>query len=314
MTTAVVAQADPAREAPAKTLHKVRSFTPGVVLADVATALVVGASAAVPISIVDYSIMARVAGVTDSSLRELWRGTKTLLLRPHRFFLPCAENKCSLVFRVCFAVYTGTYIGSNTMKSYCEAKGYATETGNLATGITSGFFNTALTIWKDGVILRSLPPINANMVAAAAKPVPWLTRGLFGTRDILTCVGAFTIAPMVANWLARHCWNPAERAKAKAPGPVEGKVRIPLSTVDTAQLLTPAALQFVTTLLHITAIRYRQTYPKFDMRDLQSSLRDTYLSSTLLRVVRIVPSFGLGAILNRELRSDLLDRAEGPSA
>ncbi|ESL12220.1 hypothetical protein TRSC58_00016 [Trypanosoma rangeli SC58] len=283
-------------------------------MADLATAFVVGTAAAIPISIIDYSIMARVAGVTDSSMRELWRGTKTLFLRPHRFFLPCAENKCSIVFRVCFVVYAGTYIGSNTMKSYCEARGYATEVGNLATGITSGVVNTITTVWKDGVILRSLPPANAELVAAAKNPVPWLTRGLFCTRDILTCVGAFTIAPMVATWLARSCWNPAENAKQKLPGPVEGKMQIPLSTVDTAQILTPAALQFVTTLLHITAIRYRQTYPKFDARDLQSSLRETYLSATLLRIVRILPSFGLGAILNRELRSDLLDRAEGPTA
>ncbi|EAN89167.1 hypothetical protein C3747_61g217 [Trypanosoma cruzi] len=310
----MMVHAETVEEAPAKTLHKVRHFTPSVVMADVATALVVGAAAAVPISIVDYSIMARVAGVTDSSLRELWRGTKTLFLRPHRFFLPCAENKCSLVFAVCFVVYTSTYIGSNTMKSYCEAKGCTPESANFAAGIMSGVANTITTVWKDGIILRSLPPVNAEMLANSKKPVPWLTRGLFCTRDTLTCLAAFTIAPMVANWLSRHCWNPAENAKKKLPEPVEGKVKIPLPTADMAQLLTPAALQFATTLLHITAIRYHQTYPKFSMGDLQSSLRDTYLSSTMLRVVRILPSFGVGAILNRELRSDLLDRAEGPTA
>ncbi|KAH9597446.1 hypothetical protein LSM04_006615 [Trypanosoma melophagium] len=293
--------------------HRARTFTAGVVMADVTTALAVGATAAIPISIVDYSIMARVAGVTDSSMRELWRGTKTLFLRPHRFFLPCAQNKCSLVYGVCTVVYSSTYIGSNTTKSYCEAKGYSQEYCNLAAGIMSGVLNTITTVWKDGIILKNLPPANAETAAAAMKPVPWLTRGLFCARDTLTCVAAFTIAPMVATWLTQYCYNRTENAKRANPLPVEGKTHLPLSTVDTAQILTPAVLQFVTTLLHITAIRYRQTYPNFSMADLNQSLRQTYLSSTTLRIFRILPSFGLGAIFNREMRSKMLDRAEGPN-
>ncbi|ORC84128.1 uncharacterized protein TM35_000491340 [Trypanosoma theileri] len=292
--------------------HRARHFTPGVMMADLTTAFAVGATAAIPISIVDYSIMARVAGVTDSSLRELWRGTKTLFLRPHRFFLPCAQNKCSLVYGVCTVVYTSTYIGSNMTKSYCETKGYSPEYCNLAAGIMSGVLNTITTVWKDGIILKSLPPANAETAAAARKPVPWLTRGLFCGRDTLTCIAAFTIAPMVATWLTQYCWNPTENAKLPKPLPVEGKTQVPLPTTDMAQILTPAVLQFVTTLMHITAIRYRQTYPNFSMADLNQSLRQTYWSSTLLRIFRIIPSFGLGAILNREMRSNLLDRAEGP--
>ncbi|KEG09517.1 hypothetical protein DQ04_05091030 [Trypanosoma grayi] len=298
---------------PEKRLHRVREFTGSVILADLATATVVGATAAIPISIIDYSIMARVAGVTDSSMRELWRGTKTLLLRPHRFFLPSAENKCSLVFGVCFVVYTATYIGSNMTKSYCQANGYSDASGNFAAGIASGVMNTITTVWKDSIILRSLPPVSAETRAAALKPVPWMTRGLFCARDTLTCVAAFTIAPMVGAWLSKYCWNPAENAKLQPPPSVEGKVKMPLPNMDMAQILTPAVLQFVTTLMHITAIRYRQTYPNFNMKDLNESLRQTYLSSTMLRIVRILPSFGLGAIFNRELRSNLLDIAEGPT-
>lgn len=46
------------------------------------------------------------------------------------------------------------------------------------------------------------------------------------------------------------------------------------------------------------------------MKDLNESLQNTYVSATLLRMCRIIPAFGLGGIMNRRLRSNLLDVAE----
>ncbi|AAZ11228.1 uncharacterized protein TEOVI_000014000 [Trypanosoma equiperdum] len=294
--------------------HRVQQFTAGVALSDIATAGVVGFTAAIPISIVDYSIMARVAGVTNSSGRVLWEGMRTLFLRPHRFFIPCAENKCAPVFGACFTVYSLTFCTSNLTKSYCEAKGYTPERSNLITGLAGGATNTLMTMWKDSLILRILPPVGgASAGSGRPKPVPWLTRGLFVGRDVFTCLAAFTITPMVATWLTNYFWNAKENAKLTQPRPLEGKTHIPLATVDLAQLITPTALQTVTTFMHIFAIRYRQTYPNFTFGDLSTSLRETYLSSLILRIVRILPAFGVGGILNRELRSDLQDRVEGPA-
>lgn len=292
-------------------LHKVKEFTASTAAADCATAVAVALTAAVPISIIDYSIMARVAGVSKSSGQELLKGIRTVLFRPHKFFLPCAENKCALVYRVCATTYGLTYIGSNLSKSYCESHGMPAE-ANWAAGIVSGVINTFLTIWKDSIILRALPPVNPNDLSSAKKPVPWMTRALFCGRDTLTCVAAFTLAPMIAVWLSGFTYH--QRRIPHANGLVlpenEGKVKLPLSPVDTAQIVTPALLQFLTTLMHITAIRYRQTYPHFSWTDLSESLKSTYLSSTLLRMCRIVPAFGIGGIMNREMRSALLDRAE----
>lgn len=292
-------------------LHKTKHFTAKTAAVDTATAALVAVTAAVPISIIDYSIIARVAGVSDSTVRELWKGCKTCFLRPHKFFLPCKENKCALVYAVCVTSYFFTYTGSNLSKSYCESHGMASS-ANLAAGVASGVINTLLSIWKDGVILQALPPANPNDIASAVKPVPWLTRGLFAGRDILTCVGAFTLAPMLANWITRYAYHHKKLKdvpNAKLPED-EGKVRLPISAADTAQILTPALLQFVTTILHISAIRYRQTYPKFDYEDLKRSLKATYLPSTFLRMGRIFPAFGLGGIMNRNVRSDLLDKVD----
>lgn len=285
---------------------KCREMTAKTVGADCTTALAVALTAAIPISIIDYSIMARVAGVTNSSIAELFRGAKTVLFRPHRFFLPCAENKCALVYYVCATTYGLTYVGSNVSKSYCESHGMA-ERANLTAGVVSGVINTVLTVWKDSIILKALPPVNPNDLSSAKKPVPWITRGLFCGRDTLTCIGAFTIAPMLASWLSKRAYH---YRSAKSIEDTKDKFPLPLSTADTAQIITPAMLQFVTTLMHISAIRYRQTYPNFTWKDLSDSLKATYISATLLRMCRIFPAFGLGGIFNRNLRSDLLTRAQ----
>jgi hypothetical protein len=292
-------------------LHKVKNFTAATAVADCTTAVAVALTAAVPISIIDYSIMARVAGVTDSSMKELGKGIRTVLTRPHKFFLPCTENKCSLVYRACATTYGFTYICSNLSKSYCESHGMEKE-ANLAAGISSGVANTIFTIWKDSLILRALPPVGVKDLSNATKPVPFLTRALFCGRDTLTCVAAFTIAPMIGAWISSFAYH--QKHLPQAPSAIlpenEGKIKLPISCVDMAQIVTPALLQFVTTLMHITAIRYRQTYPNFSMKDLGESLRKTYISSTLLRMCRIIPAFGFGGIMNREVRSSMLDKAE----
>ncbi|CCW65850.1 unnamed protein product [Phytomonas sp. EM1] len=293
-------------------LHKVKHFTAATSAADCTSAVVVAVAAAIPISIIDYSIMSRIAGVTDSSLKELFKGIRTVLFRPHKFFLPTKENKCCIVFCVCATTYCFTYIGSNLSKSYCESHGMANE-ANLAAGIVSGVVNTLLTIWKDSVILRQLPPKNTTGSSVNAKRIPHLTRGLFCARDVLTCVAAFTLAPMLADWLTHYAYYHKKiegiPRDAKLPED-ENKVRLPMSVSNTAQIVTPALLQFVTTLLHITAIRYRQTYPNFDWKDFTQSLKATYVSSTLLRMCRIIPAFGIGGILNQRMRTNLLDKAE----
>ncbi|KAG8339389.1 hypothetical protein ERJ75_000763100 [Trypanosoma vivax] len=287
--------------------HRAQQFTAKVVLADVLTAGFVGFAAAIPISIIDYSIMARVAGTTSSSMRELCNGIRTLILRPHRFFLPCAENKCAVVFGACFAVYATTYMASNVTKSYYESHGHSVNSCNLAAGLGGGFLNTVMTMWKDSLILRVLPIPGQK---SGGKPVPWVTRGLFIGRDTLTCLAAFTIAPKVADWLANYFWNAKESTKRKQLPPPEGKIHIPMATVDAAQIATPAMLQVVTTAMHIFAIRYHQTYPLFTHHDFFTSMRETYVTSLLLRITRIIPSFGIGGIVNREMRHGLLERAE----
>ena len=277
-------------------VHHVHRYGPGVLAADAVTACMVGFGAAIPISIIDYSIIAKVSGVVDSSVKELGAGVRTLFLRPHKFFLPCAENKYATVYRLVTTVYLFTYLVSNTTKSLLEPLGYSTNQCNLGAGITSGIVNIGLTVWKDSSILRLLPPKNEADRALAKLPVPTFSRLMFATRDMLTCIAAFTIAPMVSDYLR-------ERYR-------QDQLPLRLSANDWGQIVTPAVLQMATTVVHITGIRYHRTQGNLSMGELAKSLKDNYVSATLLRVARIIPAFGIGGIFNRQTRYGLLDKWE----
>lgn len=271
--------------------RKAKHYTPSVLAADVATAAAVGLTASIPISIIDYSIMAKVAGVAESSRAELFKGIRTLFRAPHHFFLKTEGNHYATVYRACSVVYFSTYLTSNSTKSYFESRGWEP---NLAAGIASGLVNIAATVWKDGVILKVLPSKKAEDIAKAKLPVPYFSRFLFAVRDMATCVAAFTIAPVVATYLAANY----------------RREQLPLSAADCGQIVTPAALQTITTVIHITGIRYHATQGNLSMASLAQSVRENYVQSTLLRICRIIPAFGIGGIFNREMRWSLLDRVE----
>ena len=94
------------------------------------------------------------------------------------------------------------YLFSNTAKSVCESQHYAPDKTNLAAGVFSGLVNIGMTVWKDGIILRALPPKSEADRLLAMKPVPLFSRSLFAVRDMVTCIAAFTIAPVVGAYLA----------------------------------------------------------------------------------------------------------------
>lgn len=277
--------------------HKVKHYNAGVFFSDFATAAMVGFAAAIPISAIDYSIISKVAGVAEnnSSLKELSKAFKTILFRPHKYFLPCAENKYAKVYGACTSVYFLTYLFSNTAKSTFESQHYTPEKTNLAAGVFSGIVNILMTVWKDGIILKALPPKSEADRLLALKPVPLFSRSLFAVRDMITCIAAFTIAPVVGAYLAA---SPAYKQSGS-----------PLTANDAGQIITPASLQVLTTLIHITAIRY-QRKEGLVMSDLADAIKANYISATLLRVTRIVPAFGIGGIFNRETRWKLLDKYE----
>jgi hypothetical protein len=259
--------------------YKLNNFTSSSCLVDVGSAIVVGVIAAVPVSIIDYSIISKVRGFSESSFVELKKGFSTVALKPHKFFFKTPENHYATVYRAVAIVYASTYTFANLARSYCDSHGWHPDSVGYATAVASAVANIGLTVWKDGVILKVFPQ--------KQLPIPILTMVAFAVRDMITVLAAFQFAPKFADYLSA-------RYTAK---------ELPLSAGDCGQVVVPAALQVVTTIIHIVGIRYQATQGKMTLKDASLALQKDYVKSVLLRVCRIVPAFGIGGIGNRNMRN-----------
>lgn len=265
--------------APGKYYH-LNNFTASSCLVDVGAAVAVGLVAAIPVSVIDYSIISKVRGFSESSFVELKKGLTTFLLRPHKFFFKTPENHYAVVYRAVAVVYAFTYIFANLTRSYCDANNWNPDYIGYAVAVTSSIANIGLTVWKDGVILKVFPQ--------KQLPVPIPTKIAFAIRDFITCLAAFQYAPMLAARLSAR-YKPEE---------------LPLSAGDCGQVIVPASLQVFTTVIHIVAIRYQATNGKLTLQDASLALKKDYINSVFLRICRIVPAFGIGGIGNRNMRNN----------
>lgn len=303
---------------------KVQIFSPKVVVADVLSAITIGCCVAIPISIIDYAIMAKVAGVVPSMGHQVKAGLACLVKQPQHFFLyDTPTTKYSTIFKLCVGVYGGTYVLANTTRSFTEGyqKDASAESVAFKCGVTSSAVNIALTIWKDSNILRVMPKNPAANAATAAGTaaagtaagkaatetakaatekvfVPMLSRLGFAVRDMATCVAAFTVVPLLKDYL--HHTYPEQISVRQA--------------YTIASLVTPSSIQFVTTGIHIPSIIYQRMYrpdrrwsgPEGYATGIMNALRKDYTGALRMRIVRIFVAFGIGGIGNAELRPRVL--------
>ena len=274
---------------------RVNHYGPAQFTADLGTSLIIGFVAAIPISIIDFSIMAKVAGVNPSIMSGVTDGVKVLVTKPSQFFVPRAGNQRGIIYGAVAAVYAMTYLSSDMTKSLMEAKGYTDSEIIWTRGLASGVVNTSMTIWKDSVILRSLPA--AAGAAKGPAVVPFLSRLGFCVRDVATTVSAFTLVPITTGFLNEKYGNQSA---------LQATTGLYLGNDKLSSLTVPAALQTITTVIHISAIRYQRTYPNPSVADITLALRNDYVGAVAARVCRIIPAFGIGGIGN----TYLLDKSQ----
>jgi len=225
------------------------------------------------ITIVDMAVTKASAGQA-SLARAVFEGASQLLLRPHRFF---SQPSVWMVA----GVYGSTYMAANLIDSTCEraldrsdpssatnhgaAKLVGTTVVNMSAGIT-----------KDTAFARMYG------AGKAAAPMPKATIGLFATRDLFTIGAAFTVPPLLASFFIRS-------------GLVEEKY-----AAETAQLVSPVAMQVFCSPLHLMALNF------YNVRDSTAGQRLKQVASTLpqttiARMCRMAPAYGLGGVMNTTL-------------
>ncbi|KAI9006899.1 hypothetical protein DFJ74DRAFT_689752 [Hyaloraphidium curvatum] len=232
---------------------------------DVAGAAVTAVSVAPIIAIMDKSIIASASG-REPLAAGVVNGFKQLFTQPLYFVR-------QPFFRWIVFVYSGTYIIANSVHTSCDL---LKRDWQFPKFVGSSFANVSLSILKDRAFTRMLGTV-------AAKPLPTASYILFTTRDCMTIAASFNFPPYVSSVLQARTGLSAASAEFWA------------------QLVSPCAMQFASAPLHLAALdMYNNPGKTFAER--VSFIRSNYLGTSLARVGRILPAFGIGGNVNKAVR------------
>lgn len=256
--------------------------------ADALSAGAAGILVAPIITMIDKGIIENASGrntLGDSLKQSLTQ----LVSKPHRFL-------SSKPFALIFSLYFGTYLTANTIDT-ASATLKLTQPLQQQTSGTSKFVatssaNLALCLYKDNQFTRLFAASGSS-----PRPVPLPTFALFTVRDCLTIFASFNLPPLLAPALE-------ERMSAQLNSYV--------GALSIAQFVTPAAVQLVSTPLHLLGLDlYNRPGVHVGGRDGRAArvLRD-WGKSAAARICRIVPAFGVGGVVNTKVRRGLMGRLE----
>jgi hypothetical protein len=251
--------------------------------ADVSAAATAGALVAPVITAIDKAIIENASG-RQTLGRSLRASFTTLCLRPHHFFL-------SKPFALIFALYSGTYVTANlldTSQSTIHATPAKSTTSGSAKFIATSSANLSLCLYKDSRFAKLF-----GAATASPRPIPTPSYALFAVRDCLTVFASFNLPPLLAPML-----------------PLSHQMQKHCSALSAAQFIAPAAVQLLSTPLHLLGLDLYNRHARLGFGDRFAKVGRDWLKSSLARMARIVPAFGVGGVVNTRVRASLMERLE----
>lgn len=236
-------------------------------------------------SVVERTVLKR------SLLESLKSQAKLALLNPKRFVF-CKP------FGIVWALYAATYTAANASETITHRlECQAVEPVKLASTL---LVNVPLGIWKDvqfGKIFgnKPAPPNVKGSPKAALGSSALVSRGAlaaFLLRDALTIFGGFCLPGLMRNFAFGH-----DAATSH-------------TQMIISQLTVPALMQIVATPAHLLGLDLCSSHAGSGrIRRVSQSL----VPATTARCFRVVPAFGIGCVVNSELRS-LFNKHAAPSS
>ena len=224
-------------------------------------------SVAPAISIVDKAIVSNASGL-EPLVPCLINGLKTFFTKPIYF---CKQP--SFLFIV--GVYGGTYTVANSIEAICERQKTSSFYPKF---VGSSFANVSLSVIKDRAFARMFG-------TGDPKPMPNSSMGLFATRDTMTILASFSLPGLISLRM-------------------QDQMNYSKGNADTlAQLLTPVSMQILSTPLHLYGLDlYNRPGTGVTSAERMAFVQQEYLKTTLARMSRIFPAFGVGGVINKEVR------------
>lgn len=201
-----------------------------------------------------------------------------MVRHPHQFVV-------TRPFSLMLLLYGGTYLTANvadTMSSHAHELPASSTTSTWAKLGTVSTVNVGLSVYKDSQFARTFGRLSA-------RPLPPASYGPFLLRDALTLFATFNLPQMIAPSL-----------------PIS--LDDVMSRMSIAQLITPAASQVFATPLHLLGLDLYNRNGKVPWRDRVRRIGDSFGPTTMARMCRVIPAYGLGGVVNTGLRTHLMDQ------
>jgi hypothetical protein len=241
-----------------------------LILADAIAGMVTGFAVSPLNTVVDKSVMEFANRKYPTIWSAAGNAMKELLTQPLRFI-------GGFEFRwMCF-VYFPTFTVGNLADHYNLTDSIPHPMQKLTAVFLT---NTITSLIKDRIYIRRLNPHKP------IEPLPVSSLMLLFTRDILAMAAAFTIPPIAAAYMKNnHGWDYANAERI-------------------FQLACPPLLQILVVPIHLLALGLYNDKGK-TMSEHFKYIRSIYFSTVALRMMRFLPSYGIGGIFNIELRKYL---------
>ncbi|KIY00618.1 uncharacterized protein Z520_03281 [Fonsecaea multimorphosa CBS 102226] len=264
--------------------------------ADVTSAASASALIAPIITVIDRSIVEKAANGTSFS-SCLLRSLHPAITRPHAFIF-------SRPFLLIFTLYFSTYTTANavdTLHSTVTSKPASTVSSGATKFLATSSVNMSLCVYKDSCFARMFGA-TAPSSSPAAAVVPKLSYALFAVRDCLTIFASFNLPSIIAPQLAN------------LPPEVRSRFSRILSTesgrMNTAQFMAPAAIQLISTPIHLLGLDLYNRQGRLGFGERYSRVVRDWGVSALARMGRIIPAFGVGGVVNSNMRRKFMTQIE----
>jgi hypothetical protein len=190
-------------------------------------------------------------------------------------------------------LYGGTYLTANTLDtitSTVKNKSSSHVTHGTLKFAASSTANIGICLFKDQAFAKLFGP------GGPPRPVPLPSYALFTLRDCLTIFASFNVPPLLGPVISRNMSRQLEKS---------------MSGQTIAQFLAPAAIQIVSTPMHLLGLDlYNRDKKGVTWGDRWQIVRKNWAVSAAARMCRIMPAFGVGGVVNAKLRKNLMARLE----
>ena len=196
----------------------------------------------------------------------LINGVKSLIFNPIHFL-----KQPSFLF--IWGVYSGTYIVANSIEAICERNGQSSFYPKF---VGSSIANVTLSVLKDKAFARMFGK-------GDPKPMKFTSMGIFATRDSMTILASFSLPGLISAKMQKDANFSATSAD------------------NIAQLITPVSMQILSTPLHLLGLDIYNR-PVATNPERVSFIQQEYLKTAMARMARIFPAFGIGGVVNKDIR------------